>query len=196
MKVFAKLLIGFLIISSLAGLIGYIGLRQLEGISNLLNNEVTLSIDQYQQNSGIDVLTNKIQYLQEVLEHSLAQYTFTQKEQWKQRYFAFLYEMNPAIESLIKQSIQSEDKALFIQVKNARMKLENMEILAIKSIDDGRVVEVVAMLNSTSYLLNISNFNNAIRDYRLSHRHTGQSLVPVRLAAKQALTTVKKSQRF
>jgi two-component system sensor histidine kinase/response regulator len=193
MKIFAKLLIGFLVISNLAALIGYIGLRQLEGIASLLSNEVTSSIDQYQRDSSIDVMTERIQYVQEVLDHSVREYAFTQEKRWQQRYFAFLYEMKPSIKSLINSS-EAEDKPLFRQAQDARKTLAKIELLAIQHIKEGNTVRAIGVLQASDYKLNIRNFNNALRDYRLSKRRAGQSLVSVRLAAKQAQVTVEKSQ--
>ena len=195
MKIFSKLLIGFLIISSLAGLIGYIGLRQLEGIASLLSNEVTSSIDQYQRDSRIDAMTEHIQYVQEVLDHSVSEYAFTQEKRWEQRYFAFLYDMKPSIKTLIDSS-GVEDKYLFSQAQDARKTLAKMELLAIQHIKEGDVPSAIAILQASNYKSNILNFNNALRDYRLSNRRAGQSLVAVRLAAKQAQITVEKSQNL
>jgi len=195
MKIFSKLIIGFLIISILAGLIGYIGLRQLEGVSSLLNNDVTLSIDQYQRNSRMDGMTEHIQYVQEVLVHSVHEYVFTQEKQWEQRYFSFLYEMNPTIQTLIDSSTL-EDKFFFSQAQDARKNLAKMELIAINMIKKGNVPAAVSVLKDSLYTLNILNFNNALRDYRLSNRRAGKSLVAVRMAAKQAQITVNESQKL
>ena len=195
MKIFAKLILGFLIISILAGLIGFIGLRQLEGIADLLNNEVTSSIDEYQAHSNIDSLTDHIEYVQEVLMHSANQYAFTQKKHWQQRYFAFSYEMNPALSTLIGSS-DLEDKSFFKQAKDARSAQAKIELAAINKVKEGNILAALAALESEPYRLNVLNFDNALRDYRLSNRRAGQSLISVRLAAKQAQVTVQKSQQL
>ena len=195
MKIFAKLILGFLIISILAGLIGFIGLRQLESIADLLNNDVTSSIDNYQAHSNIDSLTDHIEYVQEVLMHSASQYAFTQKKHWQQRYFAFSYEMNPAFSTLIDSS-NLHDKPFFKQAKDARSAQAKIELAAINKVKEGNVLAALAALEDESYRLNALNFNNALRDYRLSHRRAGQSLISVRLAAKQAQVTVQKSQQL
>ncbi|PHR98854.1 MAG: hypothetical protein COA78_25700 [Blastopirellula sp.] len=195
MKIFAKLILGFLIISILAGLIGFIGLRQLEGIADLLNNEVTSSIDNYQAHSNIDSLTDHIEYVQEVLMHSANQYAFTQKKHWQQRYFAFSYEMNPALSTLIGSS-NLHDKSFFKQAKDARSAQAKIELAAINKVKEGNVLAALAALESETYRLNVLNFDNALRDYRLSNRRAGQSLISVRLAAKQAQLTVQKSQQL
>jgi PAS domain S-box-containing protein len=196
MKIFPKLVIGFLFISTLAALIGFIGFRQLESVSNLLNNEVTQSIDAYQQSSDIDNKAGRIQYLQSVLEHSVHQFVINKEEKWKQRYFAFVYEMNPSIQALITQSL-SKDKPLFLRVQNARYALNEMELSVINMVDKGNAFDAIRLLSTTEYQLHLIEFNNAIRDYRLKNpRSASQSLVPVRLAAKQAQTTVNDSQHF
>jgi len=195
MKIFVKLILGFLIISILAGLIGFIGLRQLEGIADLLNNDVTLSIDEYQAHSNIDSLTDHIEYVQEVLMHSANQYAFTQKKHWQQRYFAFSYEMNPALATLIGSS-DLEDKSFFKQAKDARSAQAKIELAAINKVKEGNILAALAALESEPYRLNVLNFDNALRDYRLSNRRAGQSLISVRLAAKQAQVTVQKSQQL
>ncbi|MGK0247577.1 MAG: PAS domain S-box-containing protein [Oleispira sp.] len=195
MKIFAKLILGFLIVSILAGLIGYLGLRQLEGIASLLNNDVTSSIDEYQTHSNIDRLTDHIEYVQEILIHSANQYAFTQKKHWKQRYFAFSYEMNPAITALIGRS-NLEDKLFFKQAKNARVAQAKIELAAINRVNEGNVLAALTALEDETYRINTQNFDNALRDYRLSNRRAGQSLISIRLAAKQAQVTVQKSQQL
>ncbi|MEH6448220.1 MAG: ATP-binding protein [Oleispira sp.] len=195
MKIFAKLFLGFLIVSILAGLIGYLGLRQLEGIASLLNNDVTSSIDEYQAHSNIDSLTDHVEYVQEVLMHSANQYAFTQKKHWQQRYFAFSYDMNPAITTLIGSS-HLHDKSFFKQAQEARAAQTKIELAAINRIKEGNVLAALAALEDESYTLNALNFDNALRDYRLSNRRAGQSLIAVRLAAKQAQVTVQKSQQL
>ena len=60
MNILSKLSIGFLIISALAGLSGYIGLHQLEEVSGLITDEVASSIDQYQNASAIDGLIETV----------------------------------------------------------------------------------------------------------------------------------------
>jgi PAS domain S-box-containing protein len=195
MKIFAKLTLGFLIVSILAGLIGYIGLRQLEGIADLLNNDVTSSIDEYQATSNIDTLTDYIEYVQEVLIHSANQYAFTQNKHWEQRYFAFLYEMNPAITTLIGSS-NLHDKSFFKQAQDARVAQAKIELAAINSVKEGNTIAALAALEDKTYTLNVQHFDNALRDYRLSSRRADQSLISVRLAAKQAQVTVQKSQQL
>jgi PAS domain S-box-containing protein len=195
MKIFIKLIFGFLIISILAGLIGYIGLRQLAGIAELLNNDVTSSIDEYHANSKIDSLTGHVEYVQEVLTHSANQYAFTQKKRWEQRYFSFLYEIKPAIATLINSS-NLEDTSFFKQANNSRVAQAKIELAAINMVKEGNATAALAALKNETYRLNALDFHNALRDYRLSNRRAGQSLISVRLAAKQAQDTVQKSQQL
>ncbi|MCJ8314646.1 MAG: PAS domain S-box protein [Saccharospirillaceae bacterium] len=193
MRILAKLIIGFMIISILAGLIGLIGFRQINAISNLLNNKVMSSIDTYQNVSTVDIKTEKIQFIQEVLLNSVRAYAYENNTKWQRRYFAFLTDMDPLLQSVINIS-HHEDQSYFKRAKLARLQLEKLESLVFLKIKDDLSVDAISILNSSEYQLSILEFDNALRDYRLAHPSPDQNLVEVRIAANHVRITAQKSE--
>ena len=164
MKVKAKLITGFLIISSLVLLVGYFSLYQIEKIGLPLSKDVPASIKELNKAGHLDSLAQFIRYYDEVLTQSARNYAFTQNEKWEQRY----KDAEPQLDKIIKEAIQDgdeKDKDFFKSIDESNLALVKLEYQSIDLVNKGKPEEAVKILESSEYWNQKKNYEQGLRDY-------------------------------
>ena len=200
MKIQAKLMLGFFVISALAVAGAYWTLLQLREVSTPFNQNIPLSIEKLSATSEMDGLAQLIRYYDEVLTQSARNYAFTGNLKWKRRYYAF----EPLLEEVIKQAINNgdeKDKGFFRKISLSNGLLTGMESDALKWTDLGRLSDSIEILDSFAYLEQKWVYEGALRDYYskrgVQYDHALEtSLITIRLAAKHAQEVLRESESW
>ncbi len=191
---------GFLVISLMVGVIGYISLIQLNKVANPLNKNIPESIKAVAEASHLDVLAQLIRYYDEILTQSARNYGFTQDKKWEQRYRSF----EPKLDKIIKEAIEKgdeRDKEFFSSIDKANLALVKMEYKSIELVYNGQVEEAVNILESRDYWDQKRIYEQGLRNY--VHRRGAKydeallnSTKTIELATTGAQNLIKTSLRI
>jgi len=135
MRISQKLLLGFLVIVSLVGAVGFICLHQLHAIAEPLNKDIPETVSAIHESSHLDNLAQFIRYYDEVLTQSARNYAFTQDQKWERRY----KDAEPRLDIIIKEAIDKgseHDKEYFLSVDKANLILVELEYKSIELVNE------------------------------------------------------------
>lgn len=164
MKVRAKLLFGFFIISLLVLFVGAVSIYQIIKISAPLSKDVPQSIEEFTKAERLDGLAQFIRYYDEVLTQSARNYAFTQNQKWEQRY----RDIEPQLDKIINEAIVEGDETdheFFSKVNKANLALVKMEYDSINYVNNGKPQEAVKILESDEYWRQKRIYEQGLRDY-------------------------------
>ena len=163
MKIKTRLFMGFLMIGIFIGIVGIISIFQ---IDNTLNQLILVdkNIKNLNQSQNLLSYAINIKYYDEVLTQSARNYAFTENDKWKLRYF----EIEPILSKELSTALSlgsNIEREFFIQVDEANNNLVEMELNAIKLVENGNSKEAISVLESEKYWKHKENYQNSLIKY-------------------------------
>ena len=122
MKIGQKLILGYVGISILVGVVGFVLLIQLNKISKPIHKDIPESLKKVGEASYLNQLAELIRYYDEVLTQSARNYAFTKNKKWEKQYKG----AEPELNKIIKESIRlgdTKDKEFFSSIDKANIAL-------------------------------------------------------------------------
>ena len=200
MRIMQKLVLGFLLISLMVGVVGYISLIRLDKVAAPLNKEIPEAIKTVGETSHLDSLAQLIRYYDEVLTQSARNYVFTGEKKWKKRYQS----IEPKLDKIIKGAIKNgdeRDKEFFSNVNKANLALVEMEYMSIELVNNDQMDAAIKILESSAYWNEKLAYEQGLRNYvqRRGVKY-GESLLNstkiIELATKDAQSLIKASSKL
>ena len=164
MKIGQKLILGYVGISILVGVIGFVLLIQLNKISKPIHKDIPESLKKVSEASYLNQLAELIRYYDEVLTQSARNYAFTKNKKWEKQYKG----AEPELNKIIKESIRlgdTKDKEFFSSIDKANMALVEMEYNSIELVNKGMREEAVRVLESDTYWNQKFIYEQGLRKY-------------------------------
>ncbi|MBI4679741.1 MAG: HD domain-containing protein [Nitrospirae bacterium] len=164
MKIGQKLILGYVGISILVGVIGFVLLIQLNKISKPIHKDIPESLKKVGEASYLNQLAELIRYYDEVLTQSARNYAFTKNKKWEKRYKG----AEPELNKIIKESIRlgdTKDKEFFSSIDKANTALVEMEYNSIELVNKGMREEAVRVLESDTYWNQKFIYEQGLRKY-------------------------------
>ncbi|MFH1761625.1 MAG: PAS domain S-box protein [bacterium] len=199
MRIYTKLLTGYLLISVLAAVLCYFSYIQLIELSDPLSSEIPLKIDALSHNYSMDRSAVFLHYYDEILEQSTRNYVFTQNMQWKQRYYAYKYELEYIRDQILETGAEAAGN-IFLKAAAVSKNIVAIQDSAINMVDKGKVIKAVKLIESNEYISQRHHYKKELKKYFHLHGiHFEQAIevsaVTVKIAAKQAKEIINKTIR-
>jgi len=162
-------------------------LYQFREFNKSISSDIPQAVEQIENTSYLDSLSQFIRYYDEVLTQSARNYAFTGDIKWKDRY----NQVAPDLDTKIKEAIQkgdNEDKKFFSDINASNLALVEMEQNSINLVDEGKAEQAVQILESQKYWDQKEIYKKGLEAY-IARRGTsyGQALV----ASTQILDKVR-----
>ncbi len=164
MKIGQKLILGYVGISILVGVVGFVLLIQLNKISKPIHKDIPESLKEISEASYLNQLAELIRYYDEVLTQSARSYAFTKNKKWEKRYKGAEPELNKIIKEAIRLG-DTKDKEFFSSIDKANTALVEMEYNSIELVNKGMPEEAVRVLESDTYWNQKFIYEQGLRKY-------------------------------
>jgi len=164
MKARKKLMLGFWTTALLTVIVGAVALWQFYKISIPLNEQIPHVFDKIRRSALLDSIAQSIRYYDEALTQSSANYAYTQDGQYKQRYEQLVPKLNAVLQKAVTEGDTDENR-IFSQIKKASDSIVRMQQQSIRLVDDGRVLEAVALLQNPDYLQKKETCQQGLKEY-------------------------------
>lgn len=139
----------------------------------------------------LDHLAHDIQYYDEILTQSARNYAFTLDKFWKERY----RKSEPILESIIKEAVKrgdDSDKSIFGGIDDANAALVEMEHAAIKSVDEGRAQDAIAILQGADYAARKRAYSNGLDNYSERRKRESKNVRGATMAGLESIIERRK----
>lgn len=195
MNIATRLLSGFMSVSVLAALAGYLAYTPLELIAKPFNQEFPAKITDWYQSTRVELLVHEIRYLNEIQTQSVRNYSFTRDKKWQQRYYAYRPRLSPTIQKAMEVS-DIKLSPIFKTLADLAKKLHVVEDEAIDRINNASPLAANDSINSDSYLTTKRLFDAEIQNYFLQYSLGENARISVQLASQNSQNQLQSSIRF
>ncbi|PIQ85342.1 MAG: hypothetical protein COV74_09065 [Candidatus Omnitrophica bacterium CG11_big_fil_rev_8_21_14_0_20_45_26] len=164
LKIGARLVIGFLIISLLLGVVSFVSFRQLGQVKDPLTQDIPRGLKDIETTSRLDSIAQRIRYFDQVLTDAASSYASTGDRRWKTRYQT----IEPQLDAIIKEAIakgDADDQKTFQEVQKAKLSFAEYEKQAIQAADRDETNYALSILEDAAYWQSKEEYKRALEAY-------------------------------
>ena len=150
MKIKLQVKIIFCIIVSTVLALCITSYTQLNKISEPLQKDIPLAIQEIINKSRVNNIASKVIYLDEIVNHSVHMYTIKKSVKWKQRYYAYKPLLKDEINNLLG-SIDKEEKLQIEAIANSSFQLLKLNQKIINNVSSSNSKNGLDILEGEAY---------------------------------------------